>query len=129
VPVLEVYKRLVDGFAMIYFVMAGLAALTALVIAMFILGSRTTALQHARFTAAEIEELLLEVVSPESKYHEAWGLFLMWPIGDHYLESIRQRCLAIVNGDMPPPGCDLSSGAERAVRALLAELKARRQHS
>ncbi len=114
---------------MVYLAIAGLAAITAVVIAIFILGSRTTALQHARFTAAEIEEVLLEVVSPESQYHEAWNLFLAWPIGDHYLESIRQRCLAIVKGDMPPPGRDLSPGAEREVRALLAELKTRRQHN
>jgi hypothetical protein len=113
---------------MVYLAIAGLAAITAVVIAIFILGSRTTALHHARFTPAEIEEILLAVVSPESDYHDAWHVFLSWPIGDDYLESIRQRCLTIVEADAPMPGRDLSPGAEREVRALLAELRAWRRH-
>ena len=111
---------------MVYVAIVGLALVISVIAAIFIFGSRTTALQHARFSAADVEEALREVVSPDSQYHDAWDLFLSWPIGDQYLESIRQRCLAIVQGDMPPPGCDLSPGAEREVRALLAELRSRR---
>ena len=101
-------------------------AIIAVIAGIFIAGNRKAALEHARFSAADVEDALAEVVSPESRYHDAWDLFLSWPIGDAYLESIRQRCLAIVNDDSPPPGRDLSHGAEREVRRLLDELRRRR---
>jgi hypothetical protein len=111
----------------IYLAIAGLAVVIALVALVFILGSRTTALGHARFTTADVEEALTEVISPDSAYHDAWDLFLAWPIGDPYLESIRQRCLAIVKNDDPPKGRDISYGAERQIKALLDELRSRPQ--
>ena len=115
-------------WAVAYIAIAALALLIAAVAAVFIIGNRTTALAHSRFTASEVEEALDEVVSPDSQYHDAWDLFLSWPIGDPELEAIRQRCLEIVKHDSPPPGRDLSYGAEREVRALLQELRLRRQH-
>ena len=101
-------------------------AVIAVIAGIFIAGNRKAALEHARFSAADVEDALAEVVSPDSQYHDAWDLFLSWPIGDAYLESIRQRCLVIVKDDSPPPGRDLSFGAEREVRRLLEELRRRR---
>ena len=112
---------------MIFLALASLAAVIALIAVVFILGSRTSALDHARFTEAEVEAALAEVVSPASEYHDAWDLFLSWPIGEPYLESIRQRCLAIVKNDDPPRGRDISYGAERQIKALLDELRSRPQ--
>ena len=101
-------------------------AVIGVIACIFIVGNRKAALEHARFSSADVEDALAEVVSPDSRYHEAWELFLSWPIGDGYLESIRQRCLAIVKDDSPPPGRDLSYGAERELRRLLEELRLRR---
>lgn len=106
-----------------YLAIAALTLVVAAIAAVFIIGNRNAALAHVRFTPRDVEEALSEVVSPESEYHDAWDLFLSWPIGDPYLESIRQRCLEIVENDSPPPGRDLSYGAEREVRALLQELR------
>src|SRR5688500_9145583 len=114
---------------MIYFAIAAVTvvfAIIALIACIFIVGNRKAALEHARFCTADVEEALAAVVSRDSQYHDAWDLFLSWPIGDPYLESIRQRCLAVVNGDAPPPGRDLSHGAERELRRLLEELRRRR---
>lgn len=111
---------------MTYLVVAGIFVVIAVIAFVFILGSREAALEHAHFTAADVEEALAAVVSPASPYHDAWNVFLSWPIGDRYLESIRQRCLVIVRDDTPPPGRDLSPGAERELRALIEELRRRR---
>lgn len=111
-----------------YAAIGALMLLIAAIAAVFIVGNRTTALAQARFTASEIEEALDEVVSPDSEYHDAWDLFLSWPMSDPELESVRQRCLEIVKNDSPPPGRDLSYGAEREVRALLKQLRQRHQH-
>ena len=111
---------------MAYAAVAALTLIIAIIAVIFIMGNRATALEHARFSAADVEAALAEVVSPDSPYHDAWDLFLSWPVGDAYLESIRQRCLAIVRDDSPPPGRDLSHGAEREVRRLLEELRRRR---
>jgi hypothetical protein len=109
-----------------YLAIAALAVVLAAIAAVFIIGNRNAALAHAGVSARDVEDALEEVVSPESEYHDAWGLFLSWPIGDAELESIRQRCLAIVSNDTPPPGRDLSYGAEREIKALLQELRQRR---
>ena len=89
---------------MTYLVVAGVFLVIAAIAFVFIFFDRQTTLAHSRFTAAEVEAALLEVVSPESPYHAVWDLFLSWPICDQYLESIRQRCMAIVKDDTPPPG-------------------------
>ena len=51
-----------------------------------------TAKAHARFQAKDVEDALLELVSPDAQDHDTWDLFLAWRIDDPYLESIRQRC-------------------------------------
>jgi hypothetical protein len=64
-----------------------------------------------------VEIALEEFVSSDSVYHDAWDLFCSWPIDDPYLESIRQRCRGLTEGQ---------TGAEEQVHAMLAEL---RQHT
>lgn len=108
-----------------YVAAAGVMLLIAVIALIFISGNRAMAEAHVQFTAADVEQALAEVTSPDSSGHEAWDLFLAWPIRDQYLESIRRRCLAIIKNDDPPPGRDLSYGAEREVKALLKELRER----
>ncbi|HEX4915871.1 MAG TPA: hypothetical protein VFV51_18055 [Vicinamibacterales bacterium] len=112
--------------AVAYLAIAALALLIAAVAAIFIIGNRSTVLAHARVTVSDVENALNEVVSPDSEYHDAWRLFLSWPVGDPELESFRQQCLEIVRNDSPPPGRDLSYGAEREIRALLQQIRLRR---
>jgi len=102
----------------------GLIVVVVAIVAFFAIANRKTAADHRRFTAKDVELALAEVISPDSRDHDAWDLFLSWPIDDAYLESIRQRCLAIVNEDRsPPPGKDISPEAESKVQALLNELR------
>ena len=111
---------------MVYLAIAALALVIAGITWIFILGNRASAESHVRFTASDVEMALSEVVSPDSATHDNFDLFLQYPIGDRYLESIRQRCLEIVKRDYDPPeGHDLSPGAEREVRALLSELRSK----
>jgi len=112
--------------AVAYLAIAALALLIAAVAAIFIIGNRNAALAHARVALSDVEDALNEVVSPDSEYHDAWRLFLSWPVGDPELESFRQHCLEIVKNDSPPPGRDLSYGAEREIRALLQQIRLRR---
>jgi len=49
--------------------------------------------QHAVFTKSDVVAAIENVLS--DGYHDEWDLFLAWPIGDSYLESVRQRCTAI----------------------------------
>lgn len=104
-------------------VIAGIALL-------FIWGNRRTARAHARFQTRDVEEALAELVSPNAEYFDAWDLFLAWPIDDPQLESIRQRCLAIVR-EHPPrhPREYVSDEAEARVASLLEELRSRSPQS
>lgn len=87
--------------------------------------NRKTKKAHARFTAADVELALDEVISPDAETHDEWDLFLSWPIDDPYLESIRQRCLAICRDYPKVPGRDLSEQAEAQVLQILEELRSR----
>lgn len=98
----------------------------AVVIAFFTWGNLQTKKAHARFQAKDVEEALAELVSPDSEYHDAWDLFLAWPIDDPYLESIRLECFTIIRETDPaPPGKDLSDEGVARVAALLRELRSR----
>ena len=110
---------------MVYLAIAGVTVVIALVALVFILGSRATAQAHVRFTAADVEEALSQGISPDSAAHDVWDVFLLWQIDDPYFESIRRRCLDIVKNDERPLGRDLSHGAKRQIKALLAELRSR----
>lgn len=90
--------------------------------------NRFTAQRHARFGPKDAEEAMVELVSPDARDHDTWDLFLAWPIDDPYLESIRRRCVAIVQDSAPKPaGTDSSEELKAAVTALLEELRNREQ--
>ena len=116
---------------MIYLALLGLTLVIAVIAFVFIAGNRAAAASHLQFTAADVEQALAEVTSPDSPTHDAWDLFLSWPIADPYLESIRRRCLAIVDDDASTshPGRDLSVDSENRVRAILKELRAHKTTS
>jgi hypothetical protein len=96
----------------------------AAIVAFFTWANRSTARIHARFQRKDVEQALLELTSPDPGYLDNWELFLAWPIDDPYLESVRTRCLKIVeecseaNGDVSATGID-------QVTALLRELRER----
>jgi hypothetical protein len=97
----------------------GLASIAAL----FLWASRRTATQHARFGLKDVEAALVEVLSPESRDHDTWDLFMGWPIDDPKLESVRQECLKIVKETEPTPGQDVGDEGLKRIAALLNELR------
>ena len=77
---------------------------------------------HAAFTKNDVASAIDNVLSGD--YHDEWDLFLAWPIRDAYLESIRQRCLAITNEySGTEKGKDIASEGEAKLRLILEELK------
>jgi hypothetical protein len=81
---------------------------TIAAIAIFFMGAnRSTAKVHARFRREDVEAALHEFVSPDSKDHDYWDLFLVLPIDDPDLESVRQDCLKLVQqSSYPVPELD-----------------------
>jgi len=78
---------------------------------------------HARFQRQDVLDAISEMVSEDSKNHDLWDLFLAWPMDDQYLESVRQRCLAIVEGFPPTKTTeDISSEGLAKVRSVLDEI-------
>jgi hypothetical protein len=88
----------------------------------FIWANYQTRKQHERFTKSDVVAALESVISTESVDHDAWDLFLSWPIKDPYLESLRKRCLDISSDHSDEPGRDLSIEGEEKVRSILKEL-------
>ena len=111
--------------------LVAVTALIAVIAFVFISGNRAAAASHLQFTVADVEQALAEVISPDACCHDAWDLFLTWPIADPYLESIRQRCLEICRDDdaTTHSGRDLSVASENRVRAILKELRAHKTTS
>jgi hypothetical protein len=94
--------------------------------AFFVWANRSTARAHARFQPKDVEAALVEVLAPDAETHDAFDLFLAWPIDDPYLESVRQQCLRIVRETDPaPPGQDLSDEGRRRLAGLLHALRDR----
>jgi hypothetical protein len=93
----------------------------------FAWANRQTAKAQARFQAADVEEALAELVSPDSRDHDTWDLFIAYPIDDPSLESVRQQCLMIIK-ECPPahPREDISVDGVNRVAAILRELRSRR---
>jgi hypothetical protein len=83
-----------------------LAAIGAVAL-FFTWANRATAKAHAHFRTEDVEAALHEFVSPDSKYHDGWDLFLSWPIDNPSLESVRQDCLKLVReSPYSPPELD-----------------------
>lgn len=100
---------------------------TLLVIAVFCLfawGNQRTKTQHAAFTKSDIIAAIENVLL--GSRHDEWDLFLAWPIGDSYLESVRQRCIAISSEySGTEKGKDIATGGETKLYLILDELKNR----
>ena len=80
--------------------------------------------QHAGFTKDDVRAAIENVLSGDS--HDEWDLFLAWPIGDPYLESVRQRCIGISKEySGAEKGKDIATGGETTLRLILDELRNR----
>jgi hypothetical protein len=102
--------------------MTWLLVLAAVVVAaalFFPWASRRTAKAHARFGRKDVEGVLAQIVSPETKTSDDWDLFLAWPIDDPFLESIRQECVRIDRESRSPFDAD----AVAKVSALLTKIQ------
>jgi hypothetical protein len=98
-------------------IVAWIAGVVVVVAGFFAWANARTRRQHARFDPKDVEAALEEFVSPDSRDHDTWDLFLSWPIADPYLESVRQRCQSVAGHDADPTAKD-------HVRAILSELRA-----
>ena len=101
---------------------------TLLVIAVFCFfawANHQTKKEHAAFTKRDVMTAIENVLSSDD-YHDEWDLFLAWPIGDSYLESVRQRCIAISNEfSGTEKGKDIAISGETKLHLILDELKGR----
>jgi hypothetical protein len=98
-------------------IVAWIAGVVVVLAGFFVWANARTRRQHARFDLKDVEAALEEFVSPDSRNHDTWDLFLSWPIADPYLESVRQRCQSVTGHDADPT-------AREQVRAILSELRA-----
>ena len=99
---------------------------TLLVLAAFgvlVWANHQTSKQHALLSKSDVVAAIENVLS--GSYHDEWDLFLAWPIRDSYLESIRQRCIAVSKDYSGEPGRDIASGGEAKLRLILEELQGR----
>jgi hypothetical protein len=100
-----------------------MAALFAIAVFSFLCwANRQTKKEHAAFARSDVIAAIENVLSSDD-YHDEWDLFLAWPIGDSYLESVRQRCMAISNEySGTEKGKDMATSGEAKLRLLLDEL-------
>jgi hypothetical protein len=99
-----------------------IALLLIAVFCFFGWANRQTKKQHAAFTKNDVIAAIENVLS--DGHHDEWDLFLAWPIGDSYLESVRQQCLAISNEFSGiEKGKDIATGGETKLYLILDELK------
>jgi hypothetical protein len=94
------------------------------IVAFFVWANHRTKIQHAAFTKHDVIAAIENVVS--DGYHDAWDLFLAWPIDDAYLESVRQRCITISGGHSGiEKGKGIATAGETKLHEILVELKSR----
>lgn len=87
---------------------------------------RATRRRHAAYGRTDVE-VALQCVLDDSQYHDAFDLFLTWPIDDPYLESIRKQCREVVRTSPPPmAGEDISEAGKGRIRAILRDLREHR---
>jgi uncharacterized membrane protein len=99
----------------------GVASLVVLVA----LSNRATRRAHAAFRHEDVASAL-ECVLDDAQRHDAFDLFLSWPVDDLYLEFIRKRCHDIVQTAPPAKaGEDLSKEGKDRIRAILQEMRER----
>jgi hypothetical protein len=81
--------------------------------------------ENTRGSAAPKSRQRFSAILDDNQSHDAFDLFLAWPIDDPYLESIRKRCHDTVRTSQPGrPGEDIGEDAKDRIRALLRELQA-----
>ena len=94
------------------------------IVVFFDWANHRTKIQHAAFTKSDVIAAIENVVSGDD--HDEWDLFLAWPIGDPYLESVRQRCLAISSEYSGiEQGKDIATKGETILHEILDEIKSR----
>ena len=99
-----------------------IALLVVTVVCLFTWGNHHTKKRHASFTKTDVIAAIENVLS--DGYHDEWDLFLAWPIGDSYLESVRQGCLAISSEySGTEKGKDIATTGETKLHLILDELK------
>ena len=92
------------------------------IVVFFCWATHRTKKRHAAFTKADVILAIENVLSGET--HDEWDLFLTWAIRDSYLESIRQKCIAISREHSGnETGKDLGTPGEEKLRMILGELK------
>ena len=96
-----------------------LAAAVVATVLFFAWARRRTVKAHARFGREDVEAVLAQIISPETKCSDDWDLFLSWRIDDPYLESIRQECLRIDRESQSP----FDTEAVAKISALLARVR------
>jgi len=100
------------------------ALLVIAVVGFFVWGNHRTKIEHAAFTKSDVIAAIENVLT--DGYHDEWDLFLAWPIGDSYLESVRQRCVAISSEYSGiEKGKDIATKGETSLHEILDELKSR----
>ncbi len=103
-----------------------LLACVAGVAIFFALSNRAACRRHAGLGPVDVEAAL-RCVLDDSERHDAFDLFLTWPIDDPYLESIRKRCHEVVRTSATARrGEDISQDGKDRIRAILRELLATR---
>ena len=101
-----------------------IALLVVAVVAFFTWANYRTKKEHAAFTKTDVIAAIEDVL--EDGYHDEWDLFLAWPIGDAYLESVRQRCIAISSEYSGiEKGKDIATKGETKLHEILVEIKSR----
>ena len=94
------------------------------IVVFFVWANHRTKIQHAAFTKSDVIAAIENVVSGD--YHDEWDLFLAWPIGDPYLESVRQRCIAISSEYSGiEQGKNIATKGETILHEILDEIKSR----
>lgn len=87
-------------------------------------GGRKTKAQNAALSKGQVEAALENLISDDSCCHDAFDLFLAFPINDGYLESVRKRCIEIAQKYPGEPGQDISPEGGQQIAMLLRELHA-----
>jgi len=101
------------------------ALLIVVIIAFFCWANYRTKREHATFTKNDVISAIENVLGlGNDDYRDEWDLFLNWPIEDPYLESVRQRCIAIsAKYSDVEEGKDIASSGEAELHLILEELK------
>ena len=100
------------------------ALLVVAIVGFLVWANHRTKQEHAAFTRSDAIAAIENVLSDGD--HDEWDSFLYWPISDSYLESVRQRCVAIFREYSGiEKGKDIATSGETKLYEILDELKSR----